>query len=315
MVLLLVLVLLGVMAGLILHAHHMAGTRVRYGAALLDTAQLRHALLFAARRGMQMIAEDTYPSVDFEGEPWSQPVEFEDPTGISVFLRIVDENRYFDLNNLALDGYEEQTRTPFAMLMDLLTFCGDFSSVNRAEALRDWVDVNSDGFYENSFYAEKREPAYETPDAAMESMGELYSTEGYNHEYLAPKPRYSSRRKMFEADINDCITVVPGLREKPVPVNINTAARSVLLSLVGLEGEDWVDKIVAIRRERPIPSLEAAFTMISAQTAKEIEPFVDVKSRFFGIHAVASVGEKTETLYALAERQSGGGIHIVRWVY
>jgi type II secretory pathway component PulK len=292
-----------------------AGTRVRYGAALLDTAQLRHALLFAAKRGMQTIANDEWPSVDFEGETWSQPVEFEDPTGISVFLRIKDENRYFDLNNLALDGYEQQTRSPFAVVMDLLTFCGDFSSVKRTEALQDWVDSDTDGFYENSFYIENNESAYETPDTGLESMGELYSIEGYDHEYLAEKPMYSNRRNTFEADINDCITILPGLREKPVPVNINTAARSVLLGLVGLEEEEWVDKVVAIRRERPIPSLDAAFTMISAQTAKEIEPFVDVKSRFFGIHAVASVGEKTETLYVLAQRQPNGDVQVVRWVY
>ena len=44
---------------------------------------------------------------------------------------------------------------------------------------------------------------------------------------------------LYNADLMDCVTVLPFPRTRPVPININTAGKDALLGVLGLDHEDF----------------------------------------------------------------------------
>ncbi len=313
MVLALTLVLLGLVVVLVFNAQVAARLMVRAGDHTLRTARVRAALADAARRAMQVLADDDNLEVDDPSERWARPLELTSPHGIAVWVGISDVNRFFDLNNLVLGQPRAASPVAQRILMDLMTLCGDFTPVERVQALIDWMDPDSDGSRETSWYA-ARSPAYSPANQGLMAWPELAWVDGFSADYLGRRHEYD-RGAVFHANLPDVVTVIPVDRNFPVPININTAAREVLLAAAGLGREDCVDFIVQMRKNKPFKSLEEIPPTVLPPDIEELQPFLDVKSSFFEIKVRAFEGDAAAELLAVVRRERNGEVTVLRWQY
>ncbi len=313
MVLILVLVLLAVVAALIMHAQWAALAAHRLEATVLQQARLGQALTDAAFHVLQSLAREDDQAVDHLGEEWTRYREWETPDGIAIITQVFDEQRFFDLNNLSIEGDLAAVDRSQRIIMDVMTLSGDFTPVQRMEALRDWIDRDDEGIREASFYLE-REPPYRPPNDRLRTWGELPWIEGFSLTYFEPRMRQRALQREFEANIIDQITVLPMLRTRPVPVNINTASREVLLGVLGFERDHLVRYILAARDTDPFYSIEGLLSTADPNALRDVRPFIDVRSSFFRIEARAYQAGASRQLWALAHRDTTGYIRIIQWV-
>ena len=108
--------------------------------------------------------------------------------------------------------------------------------------------------------------------------------------------------------------LVPAPLEAPVPVNVNTAGRDVLMGLTGLQQEAAVRTILALRQVQPFESLSVMF-MANPELAAALSGSVGTASSFFRVRARAALGHQHCAVMAWVERNpTSGDIRILQWV-
>lgn len=305
--LVLVLGLLAVFSALLYQAHARQAASALLRQAAETDAILTTALVDAGRLGLQRLADDPDPDLDRMDDPWTEPLEWTDPDGTGIRLTIEDEQRRFDLNNLAVQ-VTGGVRAPGDVLLNMLVQCGEFASGTRVRSLLDWVDADTEGPREAAWYRESgrtREPA----NRPLLSWQELLDVDEWTRPLFDRRIR-SGRPGLFEADLIDCVTLLPHPRERVVPVNLNTADRPVLLGLFGMEHEDAVDRILTFRDEGEIRELAQLNGLVDPDVLAPIQPYLDVKSRWFRIEAAGYRDGISRRLSWLVERDPGQGILI-----
>jgi type II secretory pathway component PulK len=113
----------------------------------------------------------------------------------------------------------------------------------------------------------------------------------------------------------DVLTVLPGRRSKPSVVNVNTASREVLLGILGLEQEEWVQYILVMRKDQPLASIDAMSVVANPTLMGLVRPYLGVRSDTFRIEARAFEGGRSAQLWALVRRNEAGDVEVLRWVY
>ena len=307
MVLILTLVLLGLMAALALHLQYATRMAQRTDARSWQRARLRTALTDEALDRVRELARDEHPHVDAPGKAWMDALrETERPDGITTLSRITDLNRYIDLNNLVLDDDFPGVNQAERFLTRAMTHAGDSTPMERIEPLTDWMDPSEDA-RETEAYA-THDPPYQAPGASLQSWGELRWIAGFSPDYFARKPSYRA------ADIIDLVGIVPGPRERPVPVNINTASPAVLESIFGAGQETVARYIVLTREETPFTSIDALMSELDPSLFQHLRPFLSVRSTHFLIEVQAVEEGHAASLRALAARDRSGTVRIMQWV-
>lgn len=311
-VLVLVLVLLALLSLLLVQAHALARQRLRAEESARSTADVRRAATDAVWAALQRLADDPDLVVDTTNEVWAAREEITTPQGVSTLTRVWDSSSRFDLNNLAAATAPGE-RASEDILMDLMTLCGDFTPVARVSALRDFEDVNPAGLYEAAHYA-KRSPPEVCPNRVLYAWGELLASEGWTREAFARRPRTGAART-FEADLVDNLTLIPVPREKPLPININTASRETLTGVLGLGQDALVATILTLRSLKPMRDLESIALMAEPGVFEAVRPYLAVHSDWFEIEALAYADGRSERVRARAARTREGRVDVVQWLF
>jgi type II secretory pathway component PulK len=312
-VLIMVLVILGLSAALVLQVQFQARLALRHERQALHKLQLQQAAGDAVRSALQALANDEDLLVDHTGESWALPREEKTPSGIATLVKISDANRFFDLNNLAVTSTNQVGRPPEEIFLDLMTECGDFSAVAKADALKDWMDEDSEGGYEDRFYQEKK-PPYLAANRVLYAWDELLDIDGFSRK-LFERHEHHAIRENFKADLVDCVTLIPEPRTRPVPINLNTASSEVLLGVAGLSQEELVKKVLGVRSIQPLRSVDLLAAAAKADVIEALRPYLAVNSRFFQVTARAYSEGKSENLYVLAQRDENGNVQVIQWMY
>jgi len=313
MILVLVLVLLALITGLVIQSQLTARSILATGEQQKNKLQLQLALQHAARTGLKTLADDDNSLVDYLDEPWAQPMEYIDPTGISIWMKITDLDRFFDLNNLYIETPPTGLRPASDITMDIMTLCGDFSPVDRVHAIKDWIDPDQDGIKESDLYAQKT-PPYACPNDWLQAWSDLLWIDGFSETYLNESDPYA-QGGMFKSTIKENLTVIPVPRSSPITININTASKEVLLGVVGLENDLLVQQILALRVSRPLVSLDSIASGAAGINISAIRPWLDVTSHYFSIQVRAFQDTQSMELTAIVQRTQEGDVEILRWVY
>lgn len=180
-------------------------------------------------------------------------------------------------------------------------------------ALRDWVDEDDEGFAENRYYS-KQDPPYRSRNRAAQTWSELLYIPGFTRSLFHAKSRYEPA-DMFAADFMDCVTVGPVPRSGPVCVNINTAAATVLLGILGLEQEALVRHILMRRRQAAIQSIDELAPFAGDLNALKMSTaYLDTKSTLFRIDARAYHTGQAVQVMTIVQRSAQGEIDILHWV-
>lgn len=288
MILATVLIFLGFLAGLVIQAQVSARQALSYEERKLLRAQLNAAATDAAWCALRVLAGDTTLQTDHTNEPWAFVVTRSLPHGIETTTQIQDENRRFDVNNLSARPADGSTRTPVDMVKDLLAARDQPDPEEQALNLQDWIDADQEP---------SRQP--DPANALMESPAEL---------------AWALARDSTAAPYLPELTVLPDRQARIVPININTAGRSVLGGVFGPRHAVLAETICRIRDARPLTSMAELDHLADPKVMRGMRAFLDVKSSYFSVSARASKDDYAEELYGLVRRDDRGGIEIIRWV-
>lgn len=311
-VLVLVLLLLGLVSALLVQSQVLARQQLQREQARLRTADLRRAAGEAARAALQRVADDDDLGADHSNETWAVAEEIASPLGITTRTRVDDESRRFDLNNLRV-ATAAGTRRPDDIAMDLLTLCGDFAPSLKVQSLVDYLDADDQGLHEKDFYG-RRDPPYTVPNRWLYGWGELAAVDGWTPALFARKPARTVASG-FDANLADCVTLLPLARERPLPVNVNTASRETLIGVLGFERDDLVASVLALRSLKPIRALDTLAVLTDPAYFESVRPWLDVRSRVFRVESRAYADGQSVTLRVLATRGPDGRVDIVQWLF
>lgn len=310
MALILTLAAIALAGGLALYLQARASALSRAEQEELLRERLRLAAAEAAREALWTLASDEDLQVDHLGEEWASPREAVGEDGVSTRAWVEDAGRFFNWNNLSVSN--RAARTPRDILLDLMTFCGDFAPGVRVDALADFVDADEAGPYEASFYR-KKEPPFEPPNRVLWAPAELLRVHGFSADLFQPRPP-AGPDDLFGGDLASATAVVPMALEAPIPVNVNTAGRDLLMGVTGLRQEAAVRAVLALRQIQPFGSLSMMF-MASPELAAALEGSVSTASSCFLVRARAEKDGRRSSVRAWVARDSmSGDIRILQWV-
>ncbi len=299
-------VAVAVMAALLAVAYVAVRQRTVQARARLDAATLESSAAEIVRVGMARLADDPDRAIDSLHDPWAQPAEFELPNGVAVALAIDDEQRRFDLNNLA--ATPGPGRSPREIADDLFTLCGDLVPARRLDALEAWM--RGEGAATPGLRLEA-EAAYASPGGRLHAWPELLMAPGMDLDYLLDLTQ-GSGQETFRGRLLDHLALLPVDRAQPIPVNLNTAGRHVLLAVLGIGEEPLVERILTTRRQVPLPSVALAIG-----EREDLQPvaerYLAVRSRYFTIRARAFLAGQAHQVEALVAREDDGEVRVVRW--
>lgn len=235
-------------------------------------------------------------------DAWAQPVPpmpitpQSDPEGEpigTVAGLLEDMQGRFNLNTLGrnLAGTAQPDPVPLAMFQRLLVNLG--IEPKWGAMVRDWIDadetVSQDGA-EDSVYSQQN-PPYRTGNFPMLSGSELLNLPGFGAD------RY---RK-----IAPYVTALPAADTK---INICTAPAPVLESLAdNLRGEFGTPEVLAnARKQGCFPDQKTLQAIIGAKNWSSVQNYQDIKTNYFRLTTLVTLGTSEFTLYSLLANSGTG---------
>ncbi len=306
-VLVLVLVVVALSSTLILDMQITARSRLKHTRAVMDHMLLRLAAADAIRSGMERLRADEETDIDHLGEAWAMPLQDTDPMGIKIRVEIEDLNRYFDLNNLALKD-RPAIRSPGVILTELLRLHNVPGAMNRANAVRDWVDSDEDGDYESGLYRALDSP-YLTAGRLLYNWQELVLVEGFDQTDFRAKTDAEETGRL-----TDALTLIPATRNNPVKVNVNTAGPAVLEAVMGRQQKPALKKLLEQRERRPLRPEDMGQITVDPALAQKLSAYLSVQSKYFRIRSRVSRGDRARWMQALVRRDTAGNMEVLDWI-
>lgn len=310
--LILALSVLGVLLVLLGHLLLEARAGAALAAARLERDRLGALAEDAVRRALQRLADDEDLLCDHPDEPWAREESLATPSGDRVRTTVVDVNRRFDVNNLALEASASPRLPAEDILTDIFLLCGDAEPGPRVAALRDWIDADRDGPFETAHY-EDLTPRRMPTHRPLESWAEWRWVAGFSESWLAD-PSLGAAPPGSHPSLSDLLAVVPGPRRRPTAVNLNTAPEALLLVLFGRSQRHVASAVVALRSAAPLRSIDGLAALADPLRMSRLLPYIDVKSDRYHIEAVASGGGAEARVRALAQRDPDGTVRVLRWI-
>jgi len=149
MILVTVLLFMAIILALIIQAQVVARMALRFEDRQSLRAQLRVAADEAAWNALRVLAADDNLQVDHTNEPWAAWQTNCLPNTVETIALITDENRYFNVNNLAaipvptLREVGTAVRLPTSIVRDMFAANDWPDPVGETQALKDWMDLDS----------------------------------------------------------------------------------------------------------------------------------------------------------------------------
>ena len=313
MALILTLASIVLAGGLALYLQTRAAAMARAEQAEVLAEKLRVAAAEAAREALLVLASDPDLNVDHLAEAWAAPMERTREDGLSTWAVVEDAGRFFNWNNLSASN--RSARAPREILADLMTFCGDYEAEARVDALADYVDADETGAYEAGFYQAAEIP-FRPPNRPLWSPAELLDVRGFSPEQFRPRARTASD-EFAVGDLASSTALVPAAPEKPIPINLNTVDREVLMGVTGsrpgLRQETAVRAVLALRQMQPTNTLSMV-AMAYPELGAALGDSVGEASSYFRVKARASMGDAQREAMAWVKRDPNGDVQILQWV-
>ncbi|MGB4000806.1 MAG: type II secretion system minor pseudopilin GspK [Desulfomonilia bacterium] len=242
----------------------------------VQAQQIARAGIEAAR----VILKEDDPAYDSDDEEWGSFSEY--AMGASMYLdgpsfsgTLADECGKIDLNSLVTEGEQLYREAQLKYLFELLEIdITDEELDELMKSLRDWLDPNDEpefGGAESEYY-QSLDPPYICKNGPLDIPEEILLVKGMKPEYFYGTENYQG--------IKDYVTVGTGGK-----ININTASRTVLLSISRTYlTEDVVDVIEDGRpflNEHDRSRIQGLDLNDPSDEMKWIKNTLDVKSSLF----------------------------------
>ncbi len=242
-----------------------------------ENLKLATQAMLAAESGLELgqrVLRDDDPTTDSLDETWAQPTPpFPVDDGM-VSGRIVDANRFFNLDDL-VDEQGKPRPQQVAIARRLFVRIGLDPAL--VDALVDWMDVDDvpfgPGGAEDLSYFDK---PWRVKNAPLDRLEEVRMVRGFDDRAL------DKLRRVATAWPHQGVT----------PINLNTAVREVLLSLADGIPEQGVDEMLNRRKDAPWQSVAdwAADPAFRTWAGRIPSALLSVKSDGFLIQSEAVFG-------------------------
>lgn len=230
-------------------------------------------------------------NIDALNDIWAQPVDYLPVETGFLSGQIVDLQGRFNLNNLGianLDQYQLYANQ-LERLMASIEGLDPFLARTLAPSIRDWIDTDQeqtpyDGA-EDPEYA-RLTPPYRTANRLMQSVTELMAIKGMTREvYQRLLPH------------------VAALPQTGTAINVNTATPPVLHAMFE-NPTAALDSFIEQRLSKPAESVSELTQQMDAGDTPD--SMFTVRSSFFQLQTVATIGNSRVALYSLYFRPSTG---------
>lgn len=312
-VLIFVLVVLGIVSIFSLRA--VVGSRADHQKAEVDMQHelLKLAAIDGLRHAMQKLADDEDLSIDHPGESWAEKMETTDPSGLSRVVSVADAQRVFDLNNLAAPSLGGAIPAS-EVLATIMVMAGSMRPGLQVEALRDAMDQDDEGPFENTHYKDKPTPS-SIPNRPLYGMGEVFSVDGWTPEMFV-RSNVKTPGNPFNNDLVDCVGLIPAPRPQAIPVNIYTADAAVLKGMFGPGNEGVVQRLMFLRGGTLRSDIDFLSDLLGADVFMRMAPYLAVRSSWFEISSAAYNRDgRSAHLHAIAYRSEDGKVDLVKAVF
>jgi general secretion pathway protein K len=243
-----------------------------------------------------LIADRASSRDDHLGEAWHQPLVALPTADATVAGQLHDAQGRFNVNNLVATNSD----------VDLLRYRRLLARLGLraelADALRDYMDRNADGAYEDGLYLgggaalDGRGEAYRIPNQPLASESELVRVAGYSEAVLAQlRPHI--------------VALPPRSDGRPTNLNVNTVDALVLAAYADVSPEA-AERAIAARKTKPFTNpdeLRALFNRPDTPTN------TDVKSDYFLAEFAVSRDATARQGIALLQRTAEGEAFIIRF--
>jgi type II secretory pathway component PulK len=275
-----VLIIMALAAAVVIHGQVASKLALRGAERNLENKRLRVAAANAAIGALSALRTDADFNVTHTNETWAAREFVVFSNGIETVAQVMDEQRLFDINNFSstfADGSDRRVPDIMARLLDQ---CGAVDPAGTASGIRDWFVASG-----------KNSGIVESPAAFVRIAG----------------------GKVNESCIGSFFTVLPVERSRALPVNVNTVSLEALAAITG--DASAAEAIVAVRNKQPVMSLAELEKILGSDRLASSRAFLDVRSGFFSVRAVAARNGLRQEVFALARRDSQGSVDVLRWVF
>ncbi len=247
--------------------------------------------------------------VDSLDERWNIPMTDSAVEGGETKGHMVDQQGLFNLNSL-IDQQPPQVNplneARFIRLLDNRDLNPDL-----ADAVIDWLDNNPTqhgvGGAEDDTY-QALNPPYSAANRYMAHRSELLLVNGFtlaDYKKLAP----------FVTAL-PVAPIVQGVPPVPVEININTAPRevleSVLIAMAGQSTSGEINTVVAERESDPFKNQADINNRLPAAAAVISRNDLGVESHYFMVHSQVTVGQAKVGVASLLYRKQTGEVIVVQ---
>lgn len=288
-----------------------ARARAALASARLERERLRAIAAGELERAMQRLADDDDLLCDHPTEEWARPDRRRTPDDDVIETMIEDEQRLWDLNNLAAEPSAQPRRPPEDIATDLFRLTGDPDPGDRITALRDWVDTDRDGPREAPFYTELKPPRV-PPNRPLESWAELEWIAGFSPRWL-DDPSQGTIPPDRRVPLRSLLTWIPGPHRRVTPINLNTAPDELLAVLFGRGQQHLAHAVVTLRSAAPLRLTDGIVVLADPLRATRLLPYLDVKSEWFRIRVRVRGPRQSVAAEALVRRNTDGTVRVVQW--
>jgi general secretion pathway protein K len=251
-----------------------------------DQVQAQALAMAGVQWAREILDEDVaHSQIDHLGEDWALPLPPIPLENGEIRGAIADAQARLNINALGAVGAAADATTQ--RIIRLFSAVG--GPIAAIDAIADWIDT--DGIprpagAEDSYYAAQTAPGL-AANQALIRVGELADVKGVANGQIAA--------------VNPFVTALPA----NVAVNVNTAPREVLASIVdGLTGESLA-ALVATRAQKPFMTIGEFRARLPQGTSLRSDDGLDVRSGYFYVTIVAREGTTIATARALLRRSAG----------
>ncbi|HEX21986.1 MAG TPA: hypothetical protein ENH21_00980 [Chromatiales bacterium] len=245
----------------------------------------------------QVLAADdnSRDTLDYLKDPWAAAVPSLPVEGGSVQGTVEDLQGRFNLNNLVDASGNKPVPAQEKILQNLLgRVAATDAKLNLSpfltDAVVDWLDTRPDvyrnGGAEDGDYLSLT-PPYRAANRPMVSPSEMLAVAGFSARAVAK--------------LTPLVATLPG----PTKLNVNTAPEMVLIGLDTKLTPQMTQQIVAYRKKTPFDSAADFAQYLKSEFDITVDAnLVDVKSEYFLVNALASIGRSNVQLYSLLKRSN-----------
>ena len=202
-----------------------------------------------------------------------------------VKVLIEDENAKIDVNKVVMDDgkVDPKIHTAISILFERLEV-----DLGILDAIIDWIDPDDEPLPDGAedLHYGSLDPPYTCKNRPLDTLSELLMVKDVTDEVYGKISKYLT------------------IYSKDGKININTAAKEVLLCLDDEIDEAMAEGIIGYREESPFAAKEELKPVINNdEVYTRISPIIDVKSNAFSVTSVGMVERVEKIIRAVVDRQ------------